>query len=91
MLCSFYLDSFLRLNEISPFAVIDFAHSRQGKFININRIQSYEHFFDANKNEFLYIITSEREKDISIINKIKEYRGKGKCIYWQDLFALKGI
>ena len=91
MLCSFYVDSFLRSKEISPFAVIDFAHSRQGKFININQIQSYEQFFDINKNEFLYIITSERKNDISIINKINEYGGKGKCIYWQNLFALKGI
>jgi glycosyltransferase involved in cell wall biosynthesis len=91
MLCSFYVDSFLRSKEISPFAVIDFAPSRQGKFININQIQSYKQFFDVNKNEFLYIITSERENDTSIINKINEYGGKGKCIYWQDLFALKGI
>jgi len=91
MLCSFYVDAYLRLKGIIPFAVIDFAQSRQGEMINSNKVLSYEQFFEKNKNEYIFLVTSEREKDISIINKIKEHGGIGTYIYWQELFPSKGI
>jgi glycosyltransferase involved in cell wall biosynthesis len=87
MLISFFIYEMLRIDFEKKMHVIDLSPSRIGqKFLNI-KIESYISIFENIEKieDYLFIITSERERDNSIPTELRSFNEKVNYIFWQDL------
>ena len=88
MLCAYYMDQLLLNKGCNVVGVLDFTHARQGCYLNSKMIVAYEDFFYNHSADYLFIITSERSKDVSIESKVKTFYPGANCIFWQSIFEL---
>jgi glycosyltransferase involved in cell wall biosynthesis len=88
MLVAYYLEAFLRINQIIIDSVLDMAPARQGGLVGSSKVLSYENFFNNENNidSCIFLITSERDRDVSIVEMIKGFGHSSNCIFWQDIF-----
>jgi len=87
MLMSFFIYERLKKDSWDEIRVIDTSPSRIGRaFLDI-KIESYESLFSSitKIEDYIFVITSERENDMSIANYIRLFNYNAYCIFWQDL------
>jgi hypothetical protein len=87
MLMSFFIYEKLKKESRGGIRVIDTSPSRIGRdFLGI-RIESYESLFSSimNIEDYLFVITSERENDRSIEASVRLFNRNAYCVFWQDL------
>lgn len=91
MLVAYYLEVFLKKNEIIIDSVLDMAPARHGCLVGSSKVLSYEDFFnnEINIDGCIFLITSERDRDVSIVEMIKVFSHSACCIFWQDIFILQ--
>ena len=87
MLLSFFIYEMLRNDFEDEMSVIDLSPSRIGQdFLSI-KIKSYKSIFSCIETieDYLFVITSERDRDHSITSELRSFNKNTNCVFWQDL------